>query len=181
MHRLNVHVTRRTVREGPEPPHSAEAEMALLGAMILDPASVAAVAPVLAGPGDFYSDAHAAVYAALVRVYASTPNADLVVLLDHLRDRGELDLIGGPEYLQKLASETPGSTGAAHYARIVADKAKLRRLAVAGEQIAHDALHAGGGHPRHPLYVKGTQPLEPLAAACRAVGGQDRRRPLECT
>ncbi len=124
-------------------PYSLEAEMALLGAMLLNPRVTPDVLAVVARAEDFYSEAHAAIFRTLVEVYDRTPDADLVPIVEAIRDRGQLDLIGGPEYLEKLASETPSSAGAAHYARIVSEKAKLRRLIAAAEQIRHDALNAG--------------------------------------
>ncbi len=124
-------------------PYSLEAEMALLGAMLLNPRVTPDVLAIVARAEDFYSEAHAAIFRTLVEVYDRTPDADLVPIVEAIRDRGQLDLIGGPEYLEKLASETPSSAGAGHYARIVSEKAKLRRLIAAAEQIRHDALNAG--------------------------------------
>jgi replicative DNA helicase len=124
-------------------PFSLEAEMALLGSMILDPRAASDVMSVIAGAEDFYSEAHAAIYKALVDVYDRSPDADLVLIVDTLRDRGQLDEAGGPEYLARLANETPSAAGALRYARTVADKAKLRRLIDAADQIIYDALNVG--------------------------------------
>ncbi len=125
------------------PPYSLEAEMALLGAMLLDPRVTPDVLSIIPRGDDFYSEAHGAIFRTLIEVYDRQPDADLVPIVEALRDRSQLDLIGGAEYLQKLATETPGSTGAPHYARIVSDKSKLRRLILAAEQIRHDALNSG--------------------------------------
>lgn len=125
------------------PPYSLEAEMALLGALLLDPRVTPDVLGLVSRPEDFYAEAHAAIFRTLVEVYDRQPDADLVPILDALRDRGQLELIGGEEYLRRLATDSPGSTGAMHYARIVADKAKLRRLIDAAEQIRHEALSSG--------------------------------------
>src|SRR5690606_11665344 len=124
-------------------PYSLEAEMALLGSMILDPKVAPDVISTLSGAGDFYSETHAAIYQALVDVYDRIPDADAVAIVDTLRDRGQLDQVGGPDYISKLAYETPSSAGALRYARIVADKAKLRKLINAADQIIYDALNAG--------------------------------------
>ncbi|MFM9996449.1 MAG: replicative DNA helicase [Phycisphaerales bacterium] len=125
------------------PPYSLEAEMALLGALLLNPRVTPDVLSLVSKGEEFYSEAHGAIFRTLIEVYDRQPDADLVPILDALRDRGQLELIGGAEYLEKLAGETPGSTGATHYARIVADKAKLRRLIDAAEQIRHEAMSAG--------------------------------------
>jgi replicative DNA helicase len=124
-------------------PFSLEAEMALLGAMILDPRAATDVMGVVSGSEDFYSEAHGAIYKALVDVYDAQPDADLVAIVDVLRDRGQLDDVGGPEFLARLGSETPSAAGAMRYAKTVADKAKLRRLIDAADQIIYDALNVG--------------------------------------
>jgi replicative DNA helicase len=124
-------------------PYSLEAEMALLGSMILDPRVVPDAMSIVGDVNDFYDESHAAIYQALVDVYDRVPDADLVAIVDVLRDRGQLERAGGPEYLGKLASETPSAAGALRYAKIVSDKAKLRRLIDAADQIIYDALNAG--------------------------------------
>jgi replicative DNA helicase len=125
-------------------PYSLEAEMALLGSMILDPKVVPDVMALLAGAAkDFYSEQHAAIYQALIDVYDRIPDADGVAIVDALRDRGQLEQIGGADYISKLAYETPSSAGASRYARMVSDKARLRRLIDAADQIIYDALNVG--------------------------------------
>src|SRR5690242_9237329 len=84
-------------------PFSLEAEMALLGSMILDPKVVPDVMAHLDGSRDFYSESHAAIYQALLDVYDRIPDADAVAILDTLRDRGQLDQVGGADYISKLA------------------------------------------------------------------------------
>lgn len=108
---------------GIEPPHSIEAEMALLGACILDPRVIDEVFPILPPADAFYSEAHAIIWGALL-----TTRGDLLMLHQRLRDVGSLKDIGGGEYLQKLASETPGAATAPHYAKVLAEKAKRRRI-----------------------------------------------------
>src|SRR5262245_40445026 len=100
-------------------PFSLEAEMALLGAMILDPKVVPDVMSAVGGAEDLYSEQHAAIYSALIDVYDRVPDADLVAIVDALRDRGQLEQIGGVDFLSKLAYETPSSAGAMRYARVV--------------------------------------------------------------
>jgi replicative DNA helicase len=124
-------------------PYSLEAEMALLGSMLLDPRVLADVTSIVTGAGDFYSEGHAAIFQALYDVYDKIPDADMVPILDTLRDRGKLDLVGGADYLSKLANETPSAAGAVRYAKAVADKARLRRLIEAADRMIYDALNAG--------------------------------------
>jgi len=126
-----------------KPPVALEAEMSLLGSMILDPNVIADVIGALKGPGDFYDDRHAHIYSALVDVYDRHHSGDLVQVTDLLRDKAVLDLVGGPAYLVELANAVPTAVNAPHFARIVAEKAKLRRLIQAAGQILYDAYHAG--------------------------------------
>ncbi len=125
------------------PPASPLAEMALLGAMILDPGVIHEVYSVLKDPAAFYEERHAAIYAALVRTIDQKQAGNLVLLAEALADNDALKDVGGTRYLEKLASETPGPATAVHFARIVADKHRLRKLIAAGGQIVYDAYHAG--------------------------------------
>ena len=125
------------------PPHSPEAEMALLGAMILDPTVIHDVVPIIKSPDAFYLESHAAIYDAIVRLYDQKQSGDLLLLHEELRDRDQLKDVGGAAYLQQLAQETPGPASAAHFAKIIADKAKLRKLINAGGKILYDAYNAG--------------------------------------
>ena len=75
-------------------PFSLEAEMALLGSMLLDPRVVPDVVGVVTSADDLYAESHRAIYGALVQVYDKVPDADLVAILDALRDRGQLELVG---------------------------------------------------------------------------------------
>ncbi len=124
-------------------PYSLEAEMALLGSLLIDPRVLSDVAAIITSREDFYSEAHGDIFQALFDVYDKLPDADMVAILDTLRDRGKLELIGGADYLSKLAYETPSSAGAIRYAKTVADKARLRRLIDAADQMIYDALNAG--------------------------------------
>lgn len=124
------------------PPASAEAEMSLLGSMILDPNVIAEVIPILGGPGDFYQEKHAEIYKALVETYDRHNTGDLVQLNETLRDRGLLESLGGGEYLVQLSESVPSAVNAPHYARIVSEKGRLRRLIEAAGQILYEAYHS---------------------------------------
>src|SRR2546421_7590229 len=82
-----------------QPPQSPEAEMSLLGSMILDPAVIPDVLGLLKGPEDFYREAHGHIYKAVLDVYDQRHSGDLVQIVDLLRDRAAIDQVGGPEYL----------------------------------------------------------------------------------
>ena len=122
-------------------PCAPEAEMALLGAMILEPKVIGDVAEILAGPDDFYNVAHATIYRILVDLYNNNRAGDLVQLVERLRGEGSVNDVGGPAYLEKLAAETPGVSGATFWAALVAGKARLRKLITACGKAVHDAYH----------------------------------------
>lgn len=119
--------------------------MALLGAMILEPRVAGDVIMMIRSPAAFYMEAHGRIYQALVTLYDKHQSGDLVQLLDVLREDDAVRQIGGVKYLEKLASETPGPAGALHWARIVADKARLRSLISTASDIVHSAYTLGQG------------------------------------
>ncbi|TVQ33778.1 MAG: replicative DNA helicase [Phycisphaeraceae bacterium] len=125
------------------PPTAPEAEMSLLGSLILDPGVASEVIGIVHSGGDFHSEAHAAIYDTLVQTYDLHQSGDLVQLVDALKSRGVLEEVGGADYLIQLAEAVPSAVNAPHYARIVAEKAKLRRLIDAAGQILYDAYHSG--------------------------------------
>ncbi|MFI4881555.1 MAG: replicative DNA helicase [Phycisphaerales bacterium JB064] len=129
------------------PPHAPEAEMALLGSVILDPYTLADILPLVSTPEDFYRQSNATVFRVLKEVYEREPRADLNVVADRLRERNELEAIGGAAYLASLAEAVSTPTNAGMYAKIVQTKSRLRKLIAAANQIVHEAMHAGQDEP----------------------------------
>lgn len=125
------------------PPHSIEAEMSLLGSMLLDPQVIPDVLPLVRTGDQFYKEAHAAVFAAILDTYDRHNSGDMVQVAEYLRVRDQLDLIGGTDYLVQLVECVPSAVNAVHYARIVADRAQLRSLIDAAGQILYNAYHSG--------------------------------------
>jgi replicative DNA helicase len=125
------------------PPHSLEAEMSLLGSLILDPKAVAEVLGVIHGPDLFYREAHAQIYKAILQLYDQHEGWDAVQLLELLRDLGQLDEVGGVDYLRQLAECVPSAVNAPHYAKLVASKHRLRALIDASWKIIYDAHNIG--------------------------------------
>src|SRR5262245_34933749 len=121
------------------PPHAIEAEMALLGAMILDGQVIGDVVQVLKGSEDFYKPSHAAIYQALVDMFDHNEPIEIVHLRQKLADRGELETMGGVNYLLELADSVPSAVGAPHYAKLVREKSVLRKLIEATGKILYDA------------------------------------------
>jgi replicative DNA helicase len=118
------------------PPQDVEAEMSVLGAMLLgDRASIEKATEALQRE-DFYRDAHGRIYEAMVTLAERDEPVDIVTLKDELDRRGILDAVGGISYLIQLGEFVPTTANIAYYAKIVADKAVLRRLIEAAGEIA---------------------------------------------
>jgi replicative DNA helicase len=126
---------------GRVPPHSLEAEVSVLGAAMLSRSAASEVTELLI-PDDFYRSAHATVFAAIQDLVARGDAVDTVTVLDWVMARGRLDEIGGPAAVSELTAAVPTAANAAHYARIVHDKALLRRLIEAGTSVTRMGFEA---------------------------------------
>ncbi len=129
------------------PPQDVPAEQSALGGMLLSKDAIADVVEVLR-VGDFYRPAHATIFDAIIDLYGRGEPADPVTIAAALADRGELMRVGGAPYLHTLISQVPTAANAAYYARIVAERAMLRRLVEAGTrivQLGYGAARQGGG------------------------------------
>ncbi|MEM1184821.1 MAG: replicative DNA helicase [Planctomycetota bacterium] len=135
------------------PPHSLEAERSLIGSLLLDPGILGEVVTLVSKAEQFYSSANGAIFRAIVEVYDAHQAGDPLLIAEALKDRGLLESSGGPEVLVELAESVPSARHAAHYARIVATKAKLRRLIDASAGIIHRAFHAGESGPEDGLLI----------------------------
>jgi replicative DNA helicase len=116
------------------PPSNLEAEMALLGSILVDKEMMATVSEIVQ-PADFYASLHESVYLALYALYERGEPLDKVALAEELRNRGMLDKIGGMAYLNSLMDTVPTAASAEYYARIVREKSSLRGLIHAGTRI----------------------------------------------
>jgi replicative DNA helicase len=127
--------------DGSVPPHSLEAERAVLGALLLDPAAISEAVGIPLTPEDFYRDHHARVYKAILALYERSERADVITLKEELAKRGELDQIGGQSELARLFDYAVTTANLEHHARIVVDKALLRRLI----QVSHQTVREAAG------------------------------------
>ena len=138
---------RRTVSDPTEvarlfsalPPAAPEAEMSLLGAMIVDPKMIADVIGIVSQPDDFAKAGHGTIFQHMVALYDATATMEIVSLVQRLKDHGVLDDVGGAAYLMDLAEGVATAANAAEYARIVREKATLRELIRAAGEILVDA------------------------------------------
>jgi len=116
------------------PPHSEEAEKSTLGSLLIDKDAIIKVADLLV-PDDFYLNKHELIFAAILELFDKRSAIDMLTLTQILENRGELDKIGGSSYLAELANEVPTATHVFQYALIVKQKATLRKLLKAGNEI----------------------------------------------
>jgi len=123
------------VRTAHVPPHSIEAEMSTLGSMMLDQQAIEKVAEILRAD-DFYREAHRILYEVILSLAERHIPVDLLTVQEELRRRDQLEEIGGLPALVQIVESVPTASNAEYYARIVEEKAILRRLIRA----AHDIL-----------------------------------------
>jgi replicative DNA helicase len=120
---------------GRVPPHDLDAEMSVLGSILLDPLSVAKVLQFL-HPEDFYRENNGQIYRAALDLFAAGEPIDNVTMAAQLQTMGMLDRIGGRTQLATMQSAVPTAANIEYYGRIVKEKAYKRRLISAGGNIA---------------------------------------------
>lgn len=125
----------KSVPAGKVPPQNLDAEMSLLGAVLIDEEVLADVTEHVKAK-DFYDKRHAIIYDAIMRLYEKNKPVDLLTLTDELKRKKEIDGIGGSAYLTELTNYVPTSAHAESYAEIVAQKAVRRRLIKASGEIS---------------------------------------------
>jgi replicative DNA helicase len=117
------------------PPQNLDAEMSLLGAILIDEETLADISDKLR-PNDFYDKRHVLVFDAMMRLYERHRPVDLLTLSDELTKKAELEIVGGSAYLTELTNYVPTAAHAATYAEMIAQKAVRRRLIKASADIA---------------------------------------------
>ena len=125
------------------PPNSIEAEQSLIGGLMLDALAWDKVADVIISD-DFYRQDHRLAFSAIQRLIEAGSPCDVVTVSEHLDGRGELEKVGGLEYLATLANETAGAANARAYAKILRERSTLRALISAGNEIAGSAFASDG-------------------------------------
>jgi replicative DNA helicase len=125
-------------------PESLEAEAAVLGSMILDPQCIGLVVQKVSAPS-FYRIEHQMIFDAIISLWNKKSDTfDLLLLRDELKNRKQLDEIGGPEYLVKVAESVPSAANVEHYVQIVNDKQMMRELISAASEVLTEALEDSG-------------------------------------
>ncbi len=119
------------------PPQSIEAEMAVLGSMLLDHDAIAQAIEMM-DANSFYKDSHKKIFSVIVKLFDENKGVDLVTIIEELKKTNSLDEIGGPAYITNLASGVPTSANFVHYAKIVKEKMLLRNLINAATTIVSE-------------------------------------------
>jgi len=109
------------------PPQNLDAEDAILSAVLVDNDILLDAVEILS-PEDFYKSAHQKIFGAMLELFSRNEPVDLVTLANLLRQQGQLESVGGASYLAQLVEAVPMAVNARHYAKIVHEKACLRRL-----------------------------------------------------
>jgi len=109
-------------------PHDLDAEAACISSVFLDSVMLDEVSECLLNENDFYSDANRRIWIAIKDLEASRQQIDVLTVCSWLRDRNQLETVGGSPYLAQLIDATPAVSHVSEHARIVADKALQRRM-----------------------------------------------------
>ncbi len=116
------------------PPQNLEAEQAVLGSMLIERAAVEKAAEILK-PDDFYRDAHRYIFEAMLALTERDEPCDMLTVSDELNMRGHFEIAGGRIYLVNLMEAPATAANIEYYARMVEEKAILRKLMDVGTQI----------------------------------------------
>jgi replicative DNA helicase len=116
------------------PPHNLDAERSVLGAGLLSKDALADVVEIVK-PEDFYDGANKEIFGVMLDMFRENKSVDIVTVCDELKRQKALELAGGRSYVAALSSDVPSTTNAAEYARIVAEKASMRKLILTAEDI----------------------------------------------
>lgn len=125
------------------PPHSIEAEQSVLGGLLIDNTTWDAAADQVS-ERDFYRLEHRLIFGAIARLVVAGRPADVITVHDELRLQGKADDTGGLAYLNALAQSVPSAANLKRYAEIVRERAVLRKLVTAGDEIVTAALAPNG-------------------------------------
>ena len=125
------------------PPHSIEAEMALLGSVMLRPDAIYEIIDIV-GPQSFYFEKHRTIFEAMLELFGKHQPIDILSLSSRLKEKDQLERLGGTSYLTELAGMVPSSANVKHYAEIVMKKHMMRQLIEASEHLSHLGFNEAG-------------------------------------
>lgn len=123
------------------PPHSIEAEQAVLGALMIDPETIYSIVDILK-PEDFYRQSHRVIYQVILELVEKNKPVDMLTVVEALRQNSKIEEIGGATYIATLSSSSPTSANINFYAGIIVEKGIIRALISAASQIVHKSYHS---------------------------------------
>jgi replicative DNA helicase len=141
------------------PPHSVEAEQAVLGGLLLSNSSWERIGDVIS-ESDFYRADHRVLWRTITKLVEDNKPADVLTVAEALKQNGDIQDVGGLAYLHQLASGTPSAANIRRYAEIVRERAIMRKLAEVGTGIADSAYSPQGREARQLLDEAETKILE---------------------
>lgn len=125
------------------PPQNIEAEECVLGSILIEESTINKVLEILQA-ADFYKDAHKKIFLSMIELFEKGQAIDVITLTDYLKKKGFLEEVGGPLYIASLCEKVPTASNVAYYARIVKEKAILRRLLEVSTEIASQVYEREG-------------------------------------
>ncbi len=125
------------------PPHSVEAEHSVLGALMIEPAALGRISDLIT-EADFYRHEHRLIFLAISDLAVDGEPTDIVTVFERLQGQGKAVEVGGLKYLNQLSQCVPSSANIRRYAEIIAERATLRALIAASDEIATAAFNPQG-------------------------------------
>lgn len=159
------------------PPHSIEAEQAVLGGLMLDNNAWERVSDSVSD-GDFYRHDHRLIFRAIYKLAEANQPIDVVTLSEQLEKEGQLAQVGGLAYLGELAKNIPSVANIKAYAQIIRERATLRQLIGISNEIADSAFHPEG-RGANEILDEAERKIFEIAEARPKTGeaGRDQRYP----
>lgn len=159
------------------PPHSIEAEQALIGGLLLDNMAWDKIADIVA-EADFYRDDHRRIFNHIAKLIEVGRPADVVTVFESLDKSNEAEAAGGLAYLGEIANNTPSAANIRRYSEIVRERAILRKLVTAGDEIAGSALNPAGKDAKQLLDEAEAKVFEIAEQGARTSAGFVSIKPL---
>ena len=159
------------------PPHSIEAEQAVLGGLLLDNAAWDKIAAVIYAH-DFYREDHRRIFSAILAQIEASQPADALTVAEALRQEGSLEAIGGMGYLAVLTQSTPSAANIRRYADIIRERSLMRSLAQVGTEIADSAYSPAGRDARALLDEAEAKVFKIAESGARSEGGFRHLQPV---
>lgn len=125
------------------PPQNLEAEMAVLGSMLIEETAISHAIEMLASTS-FYNESNRRIFESMIKLYSDNKAIDMVTLIEELKKTGDLDKVGGSTYITSLTTVVPTAANIKHYASIVKEKSILRNLISAATNIISESYSVHG-------------------------------------